>query len=397
MLETPGVPTILRAGPYRFFFYSNEGTEVPQVHVEREARVAKIWLRPVRVCRSGGLPPPEPRSDATAPDPGPNFAVHSCMMMRPDPLTVPARRAAPLALLVLLTACFSNAGEETSVPRGDEAAARGDLEAALAEYRLAADQGDDDAPKLARVAHTYAQMGRIDEAGNFYHQAVDLEPGFADQAVSDMVLLARAAQGRDDFFGLASAMETAMSFRPGITIQAMALPLARHYFRAGEYATALPYYQETISGMEADTVPEVLFEAASAYDEVGDCRRALLHYEQHRRMIRRWQRGEVDWKIGSCSLRLAQELRLGNEDEEALLHIERTVALGEPRSLQAIAYFEMGESLSDLGRCEDAMDAFLQVRRVDQTGASPLVDRAQWRYDELRFVGPSGGTLGVSC
>jgi len=344
-----------------------------------------------------GLPPPEPRSDATAPDPGPNFAVHSCMMMRPDSLAVPARRAAPLALLVLLTACFSNAGEETSVLRGDEAAARGDLEAALAEYRLAADQGDDDAPKLARVAHTYAQMGRIDEAGNFYHQAVDLEPGFADQAVSDMVLLARAAQGRDDFFGLASAMETAMSFRPGITIQAMALPLARHYFRAGEYATALPYYQETISGMEADTVPEVLFEAASAYDEVGDCRRALLHYEQHRRMIRRWQRGEVDWKIGSCSLRLAQELRLGNEDEEALLHIERTIALGEPRSLQAVAYFEMGESLSDLGRCEDAMDAFLQVRRVDQTGASPLVDRAQWRYDELRFVGPSGGALGVSC
>ena len=61
MLETPGVPTILRAGPYRFFFYSNEGTEAPQVHVEREARVAKIWLRPVRVCRSGGLPPHELR------------------------------------------------------------------------------------------------------------------------------------------------------------------------------------------------------------------------------------------------------------------------------------------------------------------------------------------------
>lgn len=59
--EIPGVPTILRAGPYRFFFYSNEGTEAPHVHVEREARVAKIWLRPVKVCRSGGLPPHELR------------------------------------------------------------------------------------------------------------------------------------------------------------------------------------------------------------------------------------------------------------------------------------------------------------------------------------------------
>ena len=316
---------------------------------------------------------------------------------RPSPTGLPSRLTTTLALLTLLTSCFPGSGEETSVLRGDEAAARGDLDAALAEYRLAVRRGAQDAPGLARVAHTYAQMGRIDEAGDFYHQAVEQDPGYADQAVSDMVSLARAAQGRDYFFGLASAMETAMSFRPGITIQAMALPLARHYFRAGEYATALPYYQSTISGMEEDTVPEVLFEAASAYDEVGDCRRALLHYEQHRRMIRRWQRGEVDWKIGSCSLRLAQELRVGNEDEEALLHIERTIALGEPRSLQAVAYFEMGESLSDLGRCEDAMDAFLQVRRVDQTGSSPLVERAQWRYDELRFVGPSGGSLGVGC
>ncbi len=318
------------------------------------------------------------------------------MMPRPDRSK---RRRGPLALalLTLLAACTVGVGEETSVLRGDEAAARGDLEAALAEYRLAANQGAEHAPNLARVAHTYAQMGRIDEAGDFYHRAVNQDPTFADQAVSDMVRLARLAQGRDDFFGLASAMETAMSFRPGVSIQAMALPLARHYFRAGEYATALPYYQSAIAGMEGDTVPEVLFEAASAYDEVGDCRRALLHYEQHRRMIRRWQRGEVDWKIGSCSLRLAQELRLENEEEEALQHIERTIALGEPRSLQAVAYFEMGESLSDLGRCEDAMEAFLQVRRVDQTRSSPLVERAQWRYDELRFVGPSRGSLGVGC
>ena len=302
-------------------------------------------------------------------------------------------RRPSLVLLAFLTACFSTGEEESSVLRGDEAAARGDLEAALSEYRLAVRQGSEDAPTLARAAHTYAQMGRIDEAGDFYHQAIEQDPAYTDQAVSDMVSLARAAQARDDFFGLASAMETAMSFRPGITIQDMALPLARHSFRAGEYATALPYYQSTIAGMGGDTVPGVLFEAASAYDEVGDCRRALLHYEQYRRMIRRWQRGEGDWKIGSCSLRWAQELRDANEDEEALLHIERTIALGEPRSLQAVAYFELGESLSDLGRCEEAMEALLQVRRVDQTGSSPLVERAQWRYDELRFVRPSGGSL----
>jgi hypothetical protein len=32
--EDERVPTVLRVGPYRFFFYSNEGTEPPHVHVE---------------------------------------------------------------------------------------------------------------------------------------------------------------------------------------------------------------------------------------------------------------------------------------------------------------------------------------------------------------------------
>ena len=309
-----------------------------------------------------------------------------------------AKRFAGLAITsVLLGACFGGGGDESSILRGDEAAARGDMDAALAEYRLAVRRGSDDASALVRVAHTYAVMGRIDEAGEFYQRAVELDPDFADQAVSDMVRLARAARDRDDLFGLTSAMEAAMSFRPGITMQDMALPLAQQYFRSGEYAKALPYYQAAIAGMQEDTIPDMVFEAGSAYDEVGDCRRALLYYEQYRRLISRYQRSEVDWKIGSCSQRLARDLRAEGEDEEALLHIERTIELGEPRSDQPSAYREMAEILSDLGRCQDAMEAYLQVRRVDQTGTSSEAGVARWRYDQLRFREPAGGGLGTSC
>ena len=41
------MPTIARIGPYRFFFFSNEGEEPPYVHVQRDAGVAKFWLDPV--------------------------------------------------------------------------------------------------------------------------------------------------------------------------------------------------------------------------------------------------------------------------------------------------------------------------------------------------------------
>ena len=48
-------PTVLRVGPYRFFFFSNEGSEPPHIHVQRDRRLAKFWLAPGRLARSSNL------------------------------------------------------------------------------------------------------------------------------------------------------------------------------------------------------------------------------------------------------------------------------------------------------------------------------------------------------
>jgi hypothetical protein len=55
------MPTIKIIGPYRFFFYSNEGDEPPHVHVERDNAVAKFWLNPVGLVRNSGFPQKEIR------------------------------------------------------------------------------------------------------------------------------------------------------------------------------------------------------------------------------------------------------------------------------------------------------------------------------------------------
>lgn len=49
------MPTVLRDGPYRFYFYSQEGAEPPHIHVERDLNRAKFWLDPVRLQDSGGF------------------------------------------------------------------------------------------------------------------------------------------------------------------------------------------------------------------------------------------------------------------------------------------------------------------------------------------------------
>jgi hypothetical protein len=43
------LPTVLREGPYRVFFYSDDRHEPPHVHVERDEGRAKFWLNPVQL------------------------------------------------------------------------------------------------------------------------------------------------------------------------------------------------------------------------------------------------------------------------------------------------------------------------------------------------------------
>ncbi len=49
------MPTILRDGPYRYFFYSGDRDEPAHIHIEREDKIAKVWLEPVRLQSSGGF------------------------------------------------------------------------------------------------------------------------------------------------------------------------------------------------------------------------------------------------------------------------------------------------------------------------------------------------------
>lgn len=306
------------------------------------------------------------------------------MMMR--------RGISAFLLCLTVAACSPRHTEVSAVRRGDEAFAQGNFNEALAEYRLAIRQGADDPSVTARVAHTYTLMGRVDDAGAYYVDAAARDPDLADQAVADLMHLARVAQGSNDRFAMASAVETALQLRPGVGVGDMSLALARHYFQNGEYGRALPFYQKAMASA-TDAQPEIVFEVGVAYDEIGDCSNALGFFERFRGMVRPWERGEVDWYIGTCAFNLARGLRdrarsddpstAARELTRALELINRTVEVQEPRNIQARAWFEKGEILAEMGRCEEAMEAYAQVRYADQAGS--LIDRAQDRFDEIRF------------
>lgn len=49
------MPTVLRTGPYRFFFFAGDRDEPLHIPAEREDKIAKFWLDPVRLQSSGGF------------------------------------------------------------------------------------------------------------------------------------------------------------------------------------------------------------------------------------------------------------------------------------------------------------------------------------------------------
>ncbi|MEY2749137.1 MAG: hypothetical protein RLZZ168_1153 [Cyanobacteriota bacterium] len=59
------MPTVLRSGPYRLYFYSHEPNEPPHIHVDRGEASCKFWLSPVALASNLGFRPKELRTIET--------------------------------------------------------------------------------------------------------------------------------------------------------------------------------------------------------------------------------------------------------------------------------------------------------------------------------------------
>ena len=49
------MPTVLRVGRFRFYFFSNEGQEPPHIHIKAADDQAKFWLEPLFLAANYGF------------------------------------------------------------------------------------------------------------------------------------------------------------------------------------------------------------------------------------------------------------------------------------------------------------------------------------------------------
>ncbi|HSJ32635.1 MAG TPA: tetratricopeptide repeat protein [Longimicrobiales bacterium] len=290
--------------------------------------------------------------------------------------------------LVALIAAVLVAGcnePEPATARGDRLFADSNYAGALAEYRLAFElrKGTDE---LARVAHTYALTGQFERARESYDLLLERAPEYTDQAVFDYLTLARRAQARSDRFGMAGAVEAALQLRAGLPVGDMAAPLARYYARAGDSDRARDFYERALGFATGDSVPDLLFDFARFQESQGNCAEAVELFGAFRaRRPRGEESDQARWNIGNCSFTLAQQARENGEPEKALEHLQVTLDLGVPQNLMDQAWFERGEALLELGRRDEALQAYIKVLENARTTGGSLTERARQRIDQLRF------------
>lgn len=53
------MPTVMRIGSYRFYFYSHEPNEPAHVHIDKDDLSAKFWLKPIGLAKNVGFRPKE--------------------------------------------------------------------------------------------------------------------------------------------------------------------------------------------------------------------------------------------------------------------------------------------------------------------------------------------------
>lgn len=294
---------------------------------------------------------------------------------------------AVLACALAAAGCADAAG--ASLERGDRLMGRGEVEAAIAEYRLAQRQRGDDPEILSRLAHAHVERGDLGAGLEIYRGLIASDSSWRYQAAADLVEAAREALERSGRERMGRALEPVVEWGMELIPLDLRHEFASLTFDRQEFEVALPLILSVLHETD-DPSPDVRYRAARSYQELGGCREALEHFEAYLEAEGPGggEAGSAQWHYGTCLYEVAQEDRRRGEAGQALARLDRLVEVGVPRTLMDRAHHSRGELLMERGREEEALEAFRQVLRLNPARTGPVVSSAEEWIREIRFGRP---------
>ena len=297
------------------------------------------------------------------------------------------RRVPWLAILAVFcvapAACRDS--PDDAVERGDRLAGAGQIDAAIAEYRLALRQRGDEPEVLLRLGGAYGKRGDVEASLRYVRRLLAEDSTYRYQAAAVLSEAARVALERGAPDNMARALGPVETMGIGLIPPDLRLALARHYSGLSDHGRALPLYLEAAEG--GSMSPEVELETARAFQELGGCREALGYFERYleRGGSAGTDRSGVRWQYGNCLFVVAKEERQEGRGRAAEAHLDALIDQGVPRTLLDRAHFERGELLLAQGSYQAAESDFQAVLDLNPARSGPLVAMAEERIREIRY------------
>lgn len=288
-----------------------------------------------------------------------------------------------VGVLLVVVGCARPPSE--AVERGDRYQGSGQVDAALAEYKLALRQRGEDAEVLLRLGTAYAERGEVEASLRYLERLVAVDSTYAFQAAAALANAARVARDRGALDNMARALEPVEALGIGLIPVDLRLSLARYYAEISDYGRALPLLLATAE--EDSLAGDARYETARAFQELGACREALTYFEGFlgSTAARRADRSGARWQYGTCLFAVAEQEREEGDPRSARDFLDRLIEQGVPRTLLDRAHFARGEIRLAEGDEEGAEADYRAVLRLNPARSGPLVQMADERIREIRY------------
>lgn len=275
-----------------------------------------------------------------------------------------------LSLSAVLALAASGCGQaaEDALARGDRLLAAGNVQEAVAEYKLAVRQRGESPEVLLRLADSYARQGEVEETVRYVNQLLAADSSYRHEAGAELLELAREARDAGERDRMVRALEPVVELGSGMIPGEMRLALAEAYWERGEHERALPLYLTVVTPPDPPPLePAVL-------DSVG------------REARPRGPGGFLDPGAGGESDAAGAGGEPGESGQRGGEGPGEGTLLPDSASSPAVLY-HVGRSYEELGSCDEALPyfrAYLSRREAGRRTAEQTT--AEWHYGTCLYA-----------
>ncbi len=230
-------------------------------------------------------------------------------------------------------------------------------ESALNAYRQAIDLNPNFADPWVSAGDVNATLERYDEAVEAYRRAVELEPAAAQPWNS----LGDVYRVQEQYNQAAQAYRRAIELEPDFAWPYHNLGLINEIQQ--RYESAINYFEQAI---KRQAQPKA---RALSWDGLGNIYQAQQRNEQ---AVSAYQKAiELDPDLASAYHGLGQVYHALEQYEPAILRYQQAIERYEDAFDQATVWKDLGDSLAQVGRWDEAIDALQQAMDLDDEYARP--------------------------